>query len=499
MRIGIIALLHESNTFVTRPTTIEQFRENALLTTPDAIRAHFVGAHHEVGGFFDGLAAEQGVEIAPLFAARALPAGVIDRASWQQLMDELTAAVDGAGSLDGVLVAPHGATVSEDFPDADGHWLTLLRNQLGPDIPIGGTLDLHANLSPAMVNACDFLTAYRSNPHLDQRARGLEAARLMVDTVAGRIQPVLRAAFPPLVIAIDRQDTAAPWLAEVYSLAEQLRTPATDAPPRGAILSTSLLLGFPYADVDEMGAATLAVADGDAQAAQRAADQLADALLQRRELYRSELLDVKAALRQVETLAQSARPVCLLDMGDNVGGGSAADGTAVAEALADSPLRGFVCLYDRRAVDEATKAGVGAELTLTMGGKTDQRHGAPLTLACRVISLHDGRFSESKPRHGGMTKFDQGATAVVQAGSLTLMLTSKRMVPFSLQQLLSCGVDPTAYDVLVAKGVHAPLAAYREVCPTVLRVNTPGSTCADVHALTYEHRRRPLFPFEEIT
>src|SRR5690606_35901230 len=114
-------------------------------------------------------------------------------------------------------------------------------------------------------------------------------------------------------------------------------------------------------------------------------------------------------------------------------------------------------------------------------------------------SLHDGRFRESQPRHGGFSEFDQGRTAICETGrGLTLMLTSRRMVPFSLQQLVSCGLDPRAFRILVAKGVNAPIAAYREVCDTFLRVTTGGSTCADMSRLPYHHRRVPLFPLEEI-
>ena len=96
-----------------------------------------------------------------------------------------------------------------------------------------------------------------------------------------------------------------------------------------------------------------------------------------------------------------------------------------------------------------------------------------------------------------MSSFDQGPTAIVETGNVTVMLTSRRMVPFSLEQLRSCNLDPASFDILVAKGVNAPLAAYREVCPTSLRVNTPGSTCADMTKLDFHNRRRPMFPFED--
>jgi microcystin degradation protein MlrC len=134
---------------------------------------------------------------------------------------------------------------------------------------------------------------------------------------------------------------------------------------------------------------------------------------------------------------------------------------------------------------------------LTVGGKTDRQHGPPLEAEFTVQLVADGKFEEPEARHGGIRHFDQGRTAVVRTDAgLTMMLTSRRMVPFSLHQLTDFGLDPAQFHYLVAKGVNAPLAAYAPVCRGIIRVNTPGATTADVESLTYHHRRRPMFPFE---
>ena len=139
-------------------------------------------------------------------------------------------------------------------------------------------------------------------------------------------------------------------------------------------------------------------------------------------------------------------------------------------------------------------------LNLSIGGKTDQLHGEPFVADVTVRSLHDGVFRESEVRHGGFTVFDQGRTAIVETDNgLTIMITSRRALPFSLKQLTAFGLEPKSFKALVAKGVNAPLAAYRPVCPTLIRVNTPGVTTADMNQLTFHHRRRPMFPFEPET
>jgi microcystin degradation protein MlrC len=137
---------------------------------------------------------------------------------------------------------------------------------------------------------------------------------------------------------------------------------------------------------------------------------------------------------------------------------------------------------------------------MRLGGKTDQLHGDPLTGDFTVLGLYSGKFVEAAPRHGGWTECDQGPTAVVRGEhDLTVMLTSQRMPPFSLQQLVSCGLDPSRFRLLVAKGVHAPVAAYQPICRSLIRVNTPGCTTADLTQLEFRCRRRPMFPFEPDT
>ncbi len=487
MRVGIIALLHESNTFIARPTTVDHFRENWLFTG-ETIRTQLADTPHEVGGFFAGLADQQ-IEAVPLLAARAVPFGPISAACFDTLCETMRTELAAAGPLDGVLVAPHGATVSESFPDADGHWLTELRNLIGPDRPIIGTLDAHANLSQRMIDATDALIAYRTNPHLDQRERGVEAATMIARALRGDIKPTQAAAFPPVAINIERQLTSDPPCQSFFELADRMRREA-------GVLSNSILLGFPYADVAEMGSAVITVTDNDPAGARRAAGTLADYLWEHRSEFAGQLLEIEAALDRADTLSG---PIGLLDMGDNVGGGSPADSTHLLHAIvARGTTPAFVCLYDPAAVQQANDVGAGGRLEMAVGGKTDRLHGQPFKGTFTVCGLYNGRFHEPETRHGGFSNCDQGLTAVVRTDhGVTVMLTSRRMPPFSLHQLTTFEVDPTQFHLLVAKGVNAPVAAYTPVCRHLLRVNTPGCTTADMTMLKFEHRRRPLFPFED--
>lgn len=493
IRIGILSFLHESNTFVAQQTSLAHFQSDLYLEGREIVSA-MEGSHHEVGGFLESLRSKdvlESIECVPLLMMRATPSGTITYEAFQSILHRTQQCLKQAGQLDGLLVAAHGAAVADGHLDADGTWLSCIRSSVGHGIPIVATLDAHANLTPTMVQACDGMIVYRTNPHLDQRERGREAGQLLLRILDQQVRPCMRACFLPLVINIERQSTDEPHLRKIYYIADQqLQDPN--------VLSNSIVLGFPYSDVREMGCAAIVVTDNDPQLAERLVQDLAQQLWNARSEFEGHLISIDEALQIVEQSTET--PIVLLDMGDNVGGGSAADGTCLAQALEARKIGpSFVCIYDPLNVERCDAHGVGSHLDLSIGAHSDTHHGRPLQASVVVESLHEGRFREERPRHGGITNFDQGRTAIVRCvdSPLTIMLTSKRMVPFSLRQLSSCGLNPAQFRVLIAKGVHAPLAAYREVAKRFLRVNTPGSTCADVLQLPFQKRRYPLYPMEK--
>lgn len=488
-RIGIAGITHESNTFYGRPTVLQDFR-NGHLHFGDSIISEYQGAFHEIGGIIETLDNDQ-VEIVPLLYAEATPGGAISAKTADWLVGTLLKELDRSDPLDGLMVVPHGAAVSENELDFDGYWLQLVRKKLGPEIPIIGTLDPHANLSQRMVKATDALIAYTTNPHIDQRETGIKAARLMRDTLEGTCDPVQVAVQSPLAISIEQQNTSEePCL----SLFKQARKSMTS----NGLLSISILLGFPYADTVDMGTALIAVAHRDASLARTSLYKLEKYLIDHHEQFDGDKIDVETAMKGLNS---APKPVLLLDMGDNVGGGSPGDGTVLLEALERLPaICSFICICDPEAVSKIRNLPVQEWFNLSIGGKSDSLHGSPVRVEATLLSVVDGLFSETEPRHGGQIHFNMGPTAIIKTrNDTTIMLTTLRTPPFSLQQLLQYGLRPDDFDCIVAKGVQAPLAAYAPVCKRIIRVNTPGITHADIRAFTYKNRRRPLYPFESIT
>jgi microcystin degradation protein MlrC len=479
--------MHESNTFNPLRTDRAAFAAQSLCFGP-ALLDEWRDAHHEVGGFLEAAAAE-GFEPLPIVMAWATPSGPVT----DDVFDEVTGAIiDGVRRErpDGLLLALHGAMVAESHLDADGETLARLRQALGAAFPIVVTFDLHGNLSDRLIGACTAAVAYRTNPHVDQRECGRRAARLLARTLRGEVRPRTALAKPPLLVNIMVQDTSAEPLKAFMDEARALEK-------QPGILAASLLPGFAYADVPQMGPSVVVVADGDADLARREADRLGEKLWEARASLSKQLPDAATAVAQA--LRAERLPAVLVDTGDNVGGGSAADGTVLlAELLRQGATDGVVCLYDPEAVRQCQAAGAGTELTLTVGGKVDRRHGDPLMLTGRVRLLHDGTYVEPAVRHGGKRVNHMGPTALVEGpGSNLLVLTSLRHPPFSLGQLTCLGIQPERQRLLVVKAAIAYKAAYAPVAGSVIEVDTPGLTAVNPERFNYRHVRRPLYPLSE--
>jgi microcystin degradation protein MlrC len=190
--------------------------------------------------------------------------------------------------------------------------------------------------------------------------------------------------------------------------------------------------------------------------------------------------------------------VLLLDVGDNIGGGSAADSTVLLEVALRLGVRSYLqTLYDPEAVAVCVAAGVDAIVTLPVGAKTDTMHGRPVTVTGRVRVIANGKFEETRPTHGGFRFYDGGTTVVFECpDDITLVLTSERIGNTTIEQMYSIGVWPERKRIVVAKGVQSPRPAYQPIAAQVVLVNTPGATSSDLAMFTFRRRRRPLYPFE---
>jgi microcystin degradation protein MlrC len=483
-RIAIAGFMHESNTFNPMKADRAAFLAQGLTFGP-ALLNEWRDAHHEVGGFLEGVAAGGG-EAVPLVMAWATPAGPVVDTVLDEITSYLIAEIQRQRP-EGLLLALHGAMVAESHLDGDGEVLARLRRGLGRDFPIVVTLDLHGNLSERLIEQSDAAIAYRTCPHVDQRECGLRAARLLRRMLDGEINPRQALAKPAVIVNIMTHDTSQEPLRSLLEEARALEN-------QTGILAVSLLPGFAYADVPQMGPAIVVVADGDTGLARREADRLGARLWEARERLTA---DLPGPVTAVASALQASRlPVVLVDTGDNVGGGSTGDGTVLlGELLHQHATRSVVCLFAPEEARQCAAAGVGSNVHLTVGGKVDRLHGEPIAVTGRVRLLHDGTYVEPAVRHGGKRVNHMGLSAVVElAGENLLVLNSLRHPPFSLGQLTCLGIRPERQRILVVKAAIAYKAAYGPMAGTIIAVDTPGLTAVNPRRFAYRHIRRPIYP-----
>ncbi|MCP5110712.1 MAG: M81 family metallopeptidase, partial [bacterium] len=263
------------------------------------------------------------------------------------------------------------------------------------------------------------------------------------------------------------------------------------------ILGVSVPVGYQYADVPQMGPSVVVVTDNDIDLARSEAKRLAAKMWEHRHAMKLDLPNAAEAVGRA--MKAEKTPVVLVEMGDNIGGGSSGDSTAMLEQLVKQGAQGYVvAMYDPEAVRRAVSAGVGSDFDMEVGGKTDKLHGEPVRIRGQVKLIYDGQYVETAVRHGGRRYLDQGLTAVIHADGSTqdlpnvVILNSKRHTPFSLGQLTSAGVVPEKQKILVVKAAVAYRAAYQPIAGTIIEVDTPGLTAVNPKRFTYRHARKDL-------
>lgn len=478
-RVGIVGMWQETNTFSSRATTLADFEAFELLEG-EALLSHHRGTGSVIGGFIDGLG---DVEPVPIFSAGAWPAAPPDWTTTAALLGHLERALAATADVDGLLVNLHGAMVCEGANDMEAETLRRLRARY-PGIPLMAVLDLHANFSAEACAFCDAVVGYRTYPHIDMAECGGEAAALMQRALAGERFVTAYGKIGHLTTPLG-QGTALDPMRGLFARAE------TRAGDRG-VGRVSLLPGFPYSDVARCGFGVLAVATADKadDAVAVVAETMADV---EKHLPDFVVTRPKAAAAVREAIAAPAHPVVLADVADNVGGGSPGDGTMLLAELVRQRVAGAVVIVaDAAAAAQAHAAGEGAVLDrLSLGGKSDGLHGAPVVAAATVIRLTDGSYRAEGSWMTGQT-FSMGPTAVVElAGGVTVVVTSKATPPFHVEQLTANGVDPRRASVIVAKGAIAWRAAYEAVMASAIEVDTPG--CCPIDPLSLPRKTAPAF------
>ena len=483
MKIIVGGIYHETHSFSPVPTDVESFK-NVLFLEGSEVLDQLRGTTSEMAGFI--AAAERfGFDVVPTIWAWAVSTGPVKTAALEYFINLIGKRVAQEESIDGVLIALHGACVGEHDRDGDAYILSHLRAVIGDDTPIAVTLDFHANISQRMVDLADIIVGYDTYPHVDQVERGVEAAKLLVQTIRGEIKPVTVLEKPPMLIVPQKQFTSTYPMSELFELAHQRETQA---------LSVTISGGFVYSDVEEAGPAVLVITNNQPALAQEIATEISSRMWEMKEEFLSNLPPVSEVVAR--SIASTGGPVILADVGDNIGAGTPGDGTSILRELVKQRARGaVVTIADPEAVAAAIKSGVGNSVELTIGGKCDTLHGEPVHLNCHVRLISDGVFTNRGHMRDGI-KEKMGKTVVVEAAGIKIVLTEIKTPPWNLEQLRSVGITPEHEKIIAVKSAVAFRAAYERIAYEIMETNSPGLSTADLSQFQYRYIRRPIYPLD---
>ena len=493
MRLLVAMMKHETNTFSPVPTPLARFGNGpGPLYGNAAIRA-YRGTGTGLGAYLD-LAAREGAEIALPIAAGASPSGPVEDAAYKHITDTICEAA-ARGGFDGIMLDLHGAMVTENLEDGEGEFLKRLR-AIDPVTPIAVSLDMHANLYDAMIANATVVTGYRTYPHIDTYETAKLAGEILLRAMRGEVRPVMAWRNEPMLPHVMRQGTDDHPNKEL-----QHRCAAMGA--EGA-LAASLFTGFPHADIANAGLSAVVVTDGDRRLAEDLRDELLGRAWVEREAFVYKLEPLQRSVGRAKTMPPSQPgdgPIVLLDHYDNCASGGTMDTTVVLAEILRQGLEDVAAfaIYDPAAVQQAIAAGIGARVTLSIGGKMAMpaipAESPPLMVTGTVKTISNGHYRNRGPMARGVM-MDMGATVVLDTGTVEIVLISRHVEPSDLNCLLSLGIDPMQKRYVMLKSRIHWRAGLGKVARAVVDCAGVGVCTSDYGQLKFEKVRRPIYPLD---
>lgn len=493
MKFLVARLNHETNTFSPVPTPLSAFLPRYGRDALDDQRA----ARTAMGAFIRQLEARPGSSLIAPLSATANPSGTVDADAYETLAGAIVDAL--SDEVDAVLLDLHGAMVAQHVDDGEGELLRRLRARR-PSIPIAVALDLHGNVTPAMVEHADIIVGFKTYPHVDMAETGEHACRLLLDWLDGKCRPVLGWRQLPLLSHTLRSNTNEGAMQRAVTAAR-----AMEGEP--GVLAATVMAGFSLADFADAGMSVLVVADGDAVLAANSAGKLADQVWREREgfVYRSQAL--ADSLRRARELAAEpgTGPVLLLDHSDNVMSGGSCDTMDVLGAAFAAGLSGIAAgpLCDPAAVAQLWEMPDGTEAEIALGNRwpvhaADARQ--PMRMRGYVRARSDGRFTVSGPIYTG-AEVDMGRSVLFDTGAALLLITEQRTEPYDAGVFGCVGLEPSAHRFLLLKSrmycrpVFGPIAKALVECDS----DAGGPTSSNYALFRFRKLRRPVFPLDPLT
>lgn len=476
-KLLIIEFKHETNVFCPKPADEKAFRDFRLYVGDEAFEKHR-GKGTEVGAFLDVFEKRDDFELIPTVAMYACPCGTVTEDVYDFVVKNVTEAIRKNSPLDGVLIAFHGAMVAEGHDDGEGDLLEKIRELVGGEIPIITSLDLHANVTKKMIDCTTAIVPFEHYPHIDIYETGYVAAKIMEETLDGKLSPVMAYRRIPFLLPLFPSDF--PEMQTLYGIAKKLQ----DTPGARCVRFAH---GFFPCDIEEMGMTVIAISDGDRNLAEKLADELSNAIVDNianlKRIYPSldEALDIASM--------PGDGPVVLADASDNPGAGGLGDTTHILRRILERGITGAVVatILDPASAEVCDNAGVGATVELSLGGWSDPIYsGGPLAVTAHVRMITDGKYKfKGQMMHGD--EVNHGKTAVVEIAGNTVLITSLPRQPFDLEIFRRHGIAPEEQKILVTKSAIHYRASYGTVAREMIAVSLPGYSSPIPQAYQYKN------------
>src|SRR5256714_6833606 len=483
-RIAVGGFLHETNTFAPTKATYDDFVHGggwpAMAQGTDVLR---VMRNINIGlAGFVGQAEALGWEMVPTISCGATPSAHVTRDAYERIVKVMVEGIAAAGRLDAVYLDLHGAMVTDHLDDGEGEILARVRKVIGKNLPLVVSLDLHANVTPEMVEHADALIAYRTYPHVDMAETGRAAAR-HVALLLGRKQKFAKAFRQlPFLIPISWQCTNDQPTKGIYQKLAALQGEA--------VPTLSFAPGFPAADFAHCGPSVCAYgrtkADADA-----AADNIAALVESHEDDFDGLIYTPDDGVRHAMELAKTAsKPIIIADTQDNPGAGGDSDTTGMLRALVRNNARkaAIGVIYDPQSAKTAHAAGVGATVTIALGGKSGIPGDAPYQETFIVEQLSDGQFVAPGPYYGGR-EMDMGPSAALRIGDIRVVVSSHKAQLADQSMYRYVGIEPTEQAILVNKSSVHFRADFEPIAETLLICAAPGAMPADTADLPWTRLR----------
>ena len=491
MRFFTGGINHETNTFSPIPASGQRFRDMHYERGQELIEKNS-GTRTVIGGFIDA-ARELGIELSPTIHSFAMPSGAVVREEFEAQMadtlDDLEAAM-AAGPIDGVLLGLHGAMVIEGIDDGEGEYLRRVREAVGADVPIVTELDLHANISRESTEIGDIIVGYDTYPHIDTYERAVELTHLLARLARREVTPVVAFRQIPILANLPAQFTGRKPMSDWVALCHEIES-------RPGVLTATVAAGFPYADIPDTGMSVYVATDGDQALADYCANELAQFAWDNREGFQATPMAIDEAVRYAMA---NPGPILLADVADNTGAGASGDGTEILRSLIEHNARSAVValMYDPETVEQAIAAGVGATIDARIGGKVDDKHGAPVQTRAYVRAITDGFFYNAGPMSTG-AESKMGLTVVLEIGGrggIEVICTQFRRAANDANTLRSAGVEATRRQIVVIKSSVHYRADFTPLVAEIVEVDAPGLAASNWSRFDFQRLRRPIYPLD---